>query len=54
MIEKPSCQRSAWIDQTTLPVRLIERDELAVELADEHLAVAERDAAARPAAADAR
>ncbi len=35
-----------------LAAALIERDELAVELAREHLAVAEPDAAARPAAAD--
>ena len=34
--------------------RVIERDELAVELAGEHLALAERDAAAHPAAADDR
>src|SRR5690606_42010397 len=33
-------------------VALIERDELAVELADEDFAVAQADAAARPAAAD--
>lgn len=33
---------------------LVERDELAVELADVHLAVAERHASARPAAADGR
>src|SRR5690606_22341908 len=37
-----------------LAVALIERDEPAVELADEHLAVAEPDASARPAAANHR
>ena len=52
MIVKPSCQRSACVDHATAPRALIERDELAVELADEHLAVAEREPAARPAAAD--
>ena len=51
MSEKPSSQRSAWIDHTSLPVRLIERHQLAVELAEEDLAVANADAAIRPAAA---
>jgi hypothetical protein len=45
VIEKLSCQRY-------FAGSLVERDELAVELPDINLAVAETQAAARPAAAD--
>ncbi len=54
MIVKPSCHRSAWMLQTTSPVRLVEGDELAVELACVDFAVADRHTAIGPAAADRR
>ncbi len=52
MIEKPSCQRSACTVHATAPVLASSATSLPVELAEKDAAVAMRDAAARPAAAD--